>query len=133
MLGELLGLERGLIEAGLEAGLDTGFDTGPDAKRTIRLGEQSGRVDRWEQGVRKSGRLRGAKDGGTVSRMHGYDRRCGGMGVSLAWDTPRGSGTVKNPKNIWKKYWVMFCTGCPPDKKSCVPKLDFFTGANAPE
>jgi len=80
MLGELLGLERGLpvIEAGLEARLDAGLDTGPDAKRTIGLGGQSGRVDRWEQGGRKSDW--GAKDDGAVSGMHGYDRRCGGNG-----------------------------------------------------
>jgi len=38
MLGELLALELGLIEAGLEVGLDTGFDTGPNAKRTTGLG-----------------------------------------------------------------------------------------------
>ena len=38
MLGELLVLEVGLIEAGLEAGLDAGVDTGPNAKRTTGLG-----------------------------------------------------------------------------------------------
>jgi len=46
----------------------------------------------------------------------------------LSIKAPRGSGTAKNPKNIWKKYWVMFCTGNPPHKKSCVPKLDFLPG-----
>ena len=55
------------------------------------------------------------------------DTDCGGLDWILG-DSPWGSGTVKNLKNIWRKSWVMFCTGCLPDKKSCVPKLDFLPG-----
>jgi len=54
------------------------------------------------------------------------------MGVPLAWDTPRGSGTVKNPKNIWKKCWVMLHQ-MPTGQKILYPQTGFFTGANAPE
>jgi len=50
------------------------------------------------------------------------------LAIYIYYLPPWGSGTVKNPKNIWKKYWVIFCTRCPSDKKSCVPKLDFLPG-----